>query len=118
MWYILDEEHRAIPATADEWTAWRYRDGEDEFSWDNDPARVMRNEIKVGDDTYIISTVFLGLDHNHRGGHPILYETLVTGPKDYEHMERYHTWDDAELGHMSIVEMLLRHLYYGDKLER
>lgn len=50
-----------------------------------------------------VSTVFLGLDHNHRGGEPILFETMIFGgPLDGEQW-RYHTYDQAERGHAEAV---------------
>ncbi|MCK1670348.1 hypothetical protein [Bradyrhizobium sp. 150] len=50
-----------------------------------------------------VSTVFLGLDHNHGGGEPILFETMVFGgPLDSDSM-RYHTYDQAEAGHAATV---------------
>lgn len=50
-----------------------------------------------------VSTVFLGLDHNHRGGEPILFETMIFGgPLDGEQW-RYHTWEQAERGHAEAV---------------
>jgi hypothetical protein len=52
-----------------------------------------------------ISTVFLYSDHG-RGddGPPILFETIVfNGPLDGE-MERYCTWDEAEVGHLKMVQ--------------
>ena len=52
----------------------------------------------------VVSTVFLGLDHNFFGhGAPILFETLVlTGPNDGEG-ERYSTLEEARLGHERMV---------------
>lgn len=50
-----------------------------------------------------VSTVFLGLDHNHRGGEPILFETMIFGgPLDGEQW-RYHSYDQAERGHADAV---------------
>jgi hypothetical protein len=53
-----------------------------------------------------ISTVFLGIDHNFFGESlPILFETMVFGgPMDGE-QRRYSTWDEAELGHATIVAL-------------
>ena len=57
---------------------------------------------RVGND-YIgkvhVSTVFLGLDHNFRGGEPVLFETMIFGgPLDQETW-RYCTYEQAERGH-------------------
>ena len=54
-----------------------------------------------------VSTVFLALDHNFgEGGDPILFETMVFGPDDFnEHdMERYRTYEEAVEGHRMMVE--------------
>lgn len=56
-----------------------------------------------------VSTVFLGVDHNflHEGA-PILYETMVFGLPDAEElMQRYETWDAAEVGHRAICVQVL-----------
>jgi hypothetical protein len=64
---------------------------------------------------YWVSTVFLGLDHNFTGtGPPILFETMVFSsdeegergsPVDLE-MHRYSTWEVAEMGHHTIVQLV------------
>lgn len=49
-----------------------------------------------------ISTVFLGLDHNHSGGEPILFETMIFGglwDKGGEYQTRCCTWGEAEEMH-------------------
>ena len=51
-----------------------------------------------------ISTIFLGLDHSHLGGKPILFETLVFGGDLSDEMDRYSTWDEAVLGHKAMVD--------------
>lgn len=50
----------------------------------------------------LVSTVFLGIDHNFFGkGPPLLFETMLlsktTSTGNYQ--ERYATWDEAEKGH-------------------
>ncbi|MCK5643884.1 MAG: hypothetical protein KAJ19_24015 [Gammaproteobacteria bacterium] len=52
-----------------------------------------------------VSTVFLGVDHNHGDGDPILFETLVfddTGDDSGE-MVRYTTFNRAITGHAAMV---------------
>ncbi len=46
-----------------------------------------------------VSTVFLGLDHSFDRGAPILFETMIFGGKQDEYQERYHTWEEADIGH-------------------
>lgn len=65
---------------------------------------------------YKVSTVFLGLDHNHYGfGDPLLFETLVFRRLAAEDQEgenvlgifsRYSTWDEAEVGHSEALEQV------------
>lgn len=50
-----------------------------------------------------VSTVFLGLDHSFGRGLPVLFETMVFGGKLDQQMDRYHTWEEAELGHQIMV---------------
>jgi hypothetical protein len=53
---------------------------------------------------YTVSTVFLGLDHQHGDGPPLLFETLVFGPAQHDgDMDRCSTWDEAEAMHERMV---------------
>lgn len=59
-------------------------------------------KTKIG--KVLVSTVFLGLDHQWGEGPPLLFETLVfEGLLDGE-MERYSTLDEAKAGHEVMVE--------------
>lgn len=65
--------------------------------------RVAKDEV----DGYLISTVFLGMDHRYGEGEPLLYETMVFGADGVGKecfMERYSTRKDALEGHKSITE--------------
>lgn len=57
-----------------------------------------------------VSTVFLGVDHNHYGqGPPILFETMIFAPRVPEvdqEQRRYRTWDEAAAGHAAVVAEL------------
>lgn len=66
-----------------------------------DPWRIGYDQITK---SCHVSTVFLGLNHNHFGkGDPILFETMVFGgPLDGE-QHRYCTYDEAERGHAEMV---------------
>jgi hypothetical protein len=63
--------------------------------------QVARDEIGAG----LVSTVFLGLDHDHmRNGPPILFETMVFADGgEIEYMERCSTWLEAEAMHKRAV---------------
>ena len=58
--------------------------------------------------TVRVSTVFLGIDHNHFGqGPPLLFETMVFAPGDAEldmYMRRCSTWGQAEAQHRVMVD--------------
>jgi hypothetical protein len=62
---------------------------------------------------FVVSTVFLGLDHSFRqSGPPILFETMAFHKtddgklgEDFE-QQRYANWEDAELGHHAMVRRL------------
>lgn len=53
----------------------------------------------------LVSTVFLGLDHNFGEGKPLLFETMIfTGEHD-GYQERYSTWEEAVEGHKKACEL-------------
>ena len=53
-----------------------------------------------------ISTVFLGVDHNHTDeGDPILFETgIFNDDNNMIEMKRYLTWEQATKGHKEFVK--------------
>ena len=61
--------------------------------------KLKRSEFEGG----YVSTVFLGLDNNFRGGPPILWETMVFGGGLDGEMERYETREEALKGHEKMV---------------
>ena len=88
-YYYLDEEGNHVP-TEDviEFAA--------KFSYD-DPKRFV-GIFRKGD--FMISTVFLGIDHNWLKGEPQLYETCIfTGGLGGDVVERYSTRAEALKGH-------------------
>lgn len=91
--YILDGRVPVPVATSREWAAWRLIAD----------RRVAAD--KVGD--VLVSTVFLGIDHNWAGvGPPILFETLVFGGPLGGAMERYSSWEHAEQGHAAMLALV------------
>lgn len=90
--YILNG-HEAIPCDALTWGKWMQ---------ENQNIRHVKDE-KVGE--VRISTVFLGLDHAFgSGGPPLIFETMVFGGELADEQDRYSTWDEAEAGHVAMVE--------------
>ena len=59
----------------------------------------------------IVSTVFLGIDHNFNNLNgkqkPLLFETMVfSNEKNFDELDvdRYSTWEEAKKGHKKMVE--------------
>jgi hypothetical protein len=68
--------------------------------------RVVKSDIVQG---VHISTVFLGLDHGWGPDRkPVLFETMIFGGDLDEFQRRYHTWEEAEIGHAEAVSKVLR----------
>lgn len=116
--WILDENNQVVKATFGEWAVWFKRNqsrhvGFDEFDYSREEERV---ELLPGKwlpkwkhSGYVVSTVFLGLDHNYSDeGPPILFETMIfCGDKTlHEYQERYATWKEAEVGHQLAVGLV------------
>jgi hypothetical protein len=95
-YYILDgKEPRPAPDPMD-WGRWF-------GNFDN--RRVAQTEAEG----ITVSTVFLGLNHQHGDGPPLLYETMIFAPglPDLdEWCERWTTWDEAEAGHAQAVALV------------
>jgi len=64
----------------------------------------LSGERTVAKDTVgkkLVSTVFLGIDHQYGAGPPILFETMILDDNMYDsYQERYETWEEAEAGHI------------------
>jgi tryptophanyl-tRNA synthetase len=52
----------------------------------------------------MVSTMFLGIDHNYGQGEPLLFDTTVL-IRDWDAclVQRYATWEQAEQGHRDVV---------------
>jgi hypothetical protein len=92
--YILDENN-APKAKLDiiTWAQW-YETSADQ--------RIVAQDKGIGD-AEMVSTVFLGSDHNFGVGPPLLYETLVFGGTLDEERKRYSTREAALLGHAEML---------------
>lgn len=82
-----------------EWAAWYEQAAERPFL--EGGRRVALDEF----DGVTVSTVFLALDHNHFGGEPVLFETMVFGGPHNETQWRYHSHPEALQGHAQAVAM-------------
>lgn len=55
----------------------------------------------------LISTVFIGLNHNFLNpANPLLFETMIFGGKHDPDCRRYSTWEEAQEGHKKIVKLV------------
>lgn len=106
-WYKL-EGRKAVPCDNFEEAAQHY---------DQDDRVVAANETAL----HVVSTCFLGLDHNLFGSEPHLFETMFF---EKDHTEgastaveygstvgaavRYPTWEDAEAGHQRVLAEVMR----------
>jgi hypothetical protein len=88
-WYVLNDAHEAVPVgSLEEWAAWAAA----QDAAGRDYRRVALEEL--GD--IRVSTVFLGMDHNHFGnGPPLIFETIIFGGPHNEWQQRCSTWDEA-----------------------
>ena len=62
--------------------------------------------FEIGGESISVSTVFLGIDHRHGEGEPVLFETMVFGGNYDGYQDRYCTYDEAVLGHYIVCEMV------------
>ena len=90
--WILEEDHTVREASLLEWAEW--------FGKNIELRIVKREEFNEG----VVSTVFLGLDHNYTGGDPHVFETMVFD-KDGNELEchRCSLWDQAVDQHEAVV---------------
>lgn len=94
--YILDGKLEVPEPDIDRWAQW----------WGHTPNRIVKQEWV---DNIWVSTVFLGIDHNHGfsdDNRPLLYETMTfSNRRDYDQDMggRWHTWAEAEENHNRIV---------------
>ena len=78
----------------------------DKETYLNQQEKQDRTVAKSTIGNYLVSTVFLGLDHQWEDdGPPLLFETMVfgKGPLD-ERLERCTTWEEAEAMHETMCE--------------
>jgi len=93
-YYIIGEDGRTPrPATLEDWTS-------------NENLRRRPHVAKemIGD--VLVSTVFLGIDHAHDSGIPLLFETMIFGGEHDQWQDRCSTWSGAEDMHAVAVEMV------------
>lgn len=87
------------PMPDDWWDKAKY--GSQFRSWQTDKR--VGNTV-VGD--YTVSTVWLGLDHRHGPGDPLIFETMVFGGQFDQELTRYSTEEEAMRGHLDVLDRL------------
>lgn len=95
--YVMDKEGNAVPCGVAEWRAQR-----------TDGSFVVKKDDVNG---HLVSTVFLGMDHNFScEGPPVLWETMVFSPTgESVDVRRYTSREDALAGHAEVC----LHLHAG-----
>lgn len=72
--------------------------------------RIALTEVASGDRAVVhtVSTVWLGLDHNHGDGAPLIFETMVFGEGSWtdQDCQRYSTELEASIGHAEMVALV------------
>jgi len=68
----------------------------------NGPRKLVETER----DRLVISTVFLGINHQYNERDLILFETMAFRTPEFEQVdcERYSNWDDAITGHVKMCQ--------------
>lgn len=61
---------------------------------------------RLGD--VVVSTVWLGINHNWSEGPPIIFETMVFGGKHDQEQYRYTTESMAMSGHQAVVAEIMK----------
>jgi hypothetical protein len=97
--YILDGKTPVPEPDLLKWSEWFAN-----ADADRQVADTVQGDVRV-------STIFLGLDQNHFGPTPLLFETMVFRAGKSAEMDRYSTWEEAEKGHAEMVKLALSKRY-------
>lgn len=68
------------------------------------PMYKLVGNTTIGD--ALVSTVWLGLDHSYDNGEPVIFESMIFGGDRDEYSERYSTLEEAQQGHLRLVNEL------------
>jgi hypothetical protein len=91
--YILIGQTPVIEPNAAKWAIW----------FESADRIVSQSEVGAS----VVSTVFLGLDHQFGAGPPLLFETMIFSDGDSEdYQRRCSTWVQAEAQHRAAVEFV------------
>lgn len=80
---------------------------EDTLEWAEWFQKNKRTLKKTKIASSLISTVFLGIDHDFTGlGPPVLFETMIFGGPEDGYQTRYRNYFEAMIGHNEAVHMV------------
>jgi hypothetical protein len=72
---------------------------------DTEYCRVGRTKVR----SCVVSTIWLGLDHQFDDGPPLIFETMIDTGDGWEDTRRYSTLEEAQKGHaVAVAEMKAR----------
>lgn len=82
---------------------------EEWVSWFEKPSNRSVSKTKIGE--FIVSTVFLGIDHGFwkSSSKPVLFETMIYKEKDrsfLDYQKRYSSYEEALNGHKNAIRWL------------
>ena len=112
IYFYLDKDNNVIPCEEGmeaflEWSTWfdnTYMDGS---HW------IASTKIKG----ILVSTIFLGMNHQWGEGPPVVFETMILGGWiDQEYQERYCTYDEAKEGHAAAIKVALKYTAWHYRL--
>lgn len=96
IYYKLDKEKNVVPCTLEEWGKMFEKN-----------RTVKLTKLENGT---LVSTVFLGIDHNFGEGDPLVFESMVFSlEKEKLDQIRYSTYKEAEEGHIRLVNEYKTH---------
>jgi hypothetical protein len=81
MYYRLTEDKKVVPVEMLEWARAFEKD-----------RLIKKTELDNG---VLVSTVFLGLDHQYGNGPPLVFETMIFGTGGDEYQTRCSTYEQA-----------------------
>jgi hypothetical protein len=91
--YILQPDGSVTTADLVTWARWLEK---------SELRQIARDQLQ----DCLVSTVFLGTDHNFsHGGPPILFETMILGGPHDQYQDRYATKDEAIAGHAKALRI-------------
>ncbi len=74
-------------------------------TWDRKKQKA-KFDLKTDVGDAQVSTVFLGMDHSHDDGRPVVFETMIFGGHHDMCQWRYYTVAEAALGHTAVCNAL------------